>query len=73
MNHLDILFEIFSLQVPVPPQMVIYDIGCKLHQYVLNHEPVHFKNSIFLAIGEDTWDVPVATPWIVIHHLMLPP
>jgi len=25
------------------------DSGCKLHQYVLNREPVHFKNSIFLV------------------------
>ena len=33
----------------MPPQVIIYDNGCKLHQYVLNREPVHFKNSIFLV------------------------
>ena len=24
-------------------------MGCKLHQYILNREPVHFKNTIFLV------------------------
>ena len=42
-------FEIFLCRVPVPPQMIIYDNGCKLHQCVLNCEPVHFKNTIFLV------------------------
>ena len=67
-------FEIFLFRFPVPTQMIIYDNGCKLHQYVLNHEPVHFKNTIFLVDRfhwQDTWDVPAATPSIVIHHLML--
>ena len=42
-------FEIFLCRFPVPPQMIIYDNGCKLYQYVLNREPVHFKNTIFLV------------------------
>ena len=42
-------FEIFFCRFPVSPQVIIYDNGCKLHQYVLNREPVHFKNSIFLV------------------------
>ena len=27
--------------------MIIYDNSCKLHQYVLNHEPSHFKTFYF--------------------------
>ena len=42
-------FEIFLCRFPMPPQMIIYNNGCKLHQYVLNREPVHFKNTIFLV------------------------
>ena len=34
---------------PTPPKMIIYDNGCKLHQYALNREPVHFKNTVFLV------------------------
>ena len=69
-------FEIFLFRFPVPTQMIIYDNGCKLHQYVLNHKPVHFKNTIFLVDRfhwQDTWDVPVATPSIVMYNLTLPP
>ena len=39
-------FELFLCR---PPKMIIYYNGCKLHQYVLNREPVHFKNTIFLV------------------------
>ena len=39
----------FLCRFPTPPQTIIYDSGWKLHQYVLNHEPVHFKNTIFLV------------------------
>ena len=42
-------FKIFLCRFPTPPKMIVYDIGCKLHQYVLNREPVHFKNTIFLV------------------------
>ena len=42
-------FEIFVCRFPTPPKMIIYDNGCKLHQYVLNCEPVHFKNTVFLV------------------------
>ena len=39
----------FLCRFPTPPQTIIYDSGWKLPQYILNHEPVHFKNTIFLV------------------------
>ena len=42
-------FEILLCRFPTPLKMIIYDNGCKLHQYVLNREPVHFKNTVFLV------------------------
>lgn len=29
--------------------MIVYDNACKLHQYILNREPNHFKSTKFLV------------------------
>ena len=52
--------------------MTIYDNGYKLHQYALNCEPVHFKNTMFL-VDKFHWQgyVPAATPWMAKDHWML--
>ena len=42
-------FEILLCRFPTPLKMIIYNNGCKLPQYVLNREPVHFKNTVFLV------------------------
>lgn len=33
----------------VAPSVVIYDNGCNLHQYMLNHEPAFFENTWVLV------------------------
>ena len=32
-----------------PPTTIIYDNSCKLHQYLLNREPTHFKDTRFFV------------------------
>ena len=76
MNHLDILLTFFSgFLSQLRWSFTTMDVSL-INNYVLNHEPVHFKNTIFLVDRfhwQDMWDVPVATPSIVIYNLMLPP
>ena len=38
-------FEIFLSRFETPPTTIIYDNSCKLHQYTLNREPTHFKDT----------------------------
>ena len=42
-------FEIFLTRFETPPEIIIYDNSCKLHQYVLNRHPTHFKNTSFFV------------------------
>ena len=42
-------FEIFLTRFESLPKMIIYDNSCKLHQYVLNREPSHFKDTLFFV------------------------
>ena len=42
-------FEIFRSRFPAPPETIIYDNACKLHQYCLNREPAFFRNTKFLV------------------------
>ena len=42
-------FDIFLCRFVVPPTIIIYDNGCKLHQYALNREPRHFRDTTFLV------------------------
>ena len=41
-------FQIFFTRFLQPPKVIIYDNACKLHQYILNREPDHFKSTKFL-------------------------
>ena len=43
------LFKIFLTCFESLPKMIIYDNSCKLHQYVLNREPSHFKDTLFFV------------------------
>ena len=51
----------------VPPTIITYDNGCKLHQYALNREPRHFRDTTFL-VDRFHWrghtGCSVATHWI---------
>lgn len=42
-------FVVFATRWEQPPQRVIYDNACKLHNYCLNREPLLFKNTHFLV------------------------
>ena len=42
-------FELLLTRFHSMPEYIIYDNSCKLHQYVLNREPVMFQNTIFLV------------------------
>ena len=42
-------FDIFLTRFPTPPSCIIYDNACKLHTYVLNREPYHYRNTMFLV------------------------
>ena len=42
-------FEIFLSRFETPPTTIIYDNSCKLHQYTLNREPTHFKDTRFFV------------------------
>ena len=42
-------FEIFLTRFESPPKIIIYDNSCKLHQYILNREPTHFKDTLFFV------------------------
>ena len=42
-------FEIFLTRFETPPTIIIYDNSCKLHQYILNRQPSHFKNTSFFV------------------------
>lgn len=42
-------FEIFPTHFESPPTMIIYNNSCKLHQYILNREPSHLKNTCFFV------------------------
>ena len=42
-------FQIFLTRFLHPPKVIIYDNACKLHQYILNREPDHFKATKFLV------------------------
>ena len=53
-----------STRFETPPTIIIYDNSCKLHQYILNRQPSHFKNTRFsltVFTGEDTLGALVAT------------
>ena len=41
-------FEIFFTRFETPLS-IIYDNSCKLHQYILNRQPSHFKNTSFFV------------------------
>ncbi len=41
-------FRIFKTRFPTPPERIVYDNACKLHQYSLNCEP-HFRSTKFLV------------------------
>lgn len=38
-----------SILTNTAPKVIIYDNGCNLHNYCLNREPTHFKESWFLV------------------------
>ena len=42
-------FEIFLTRFEIPPAIIIYNNSCKLHQYILNRHPSHFKNTSFFV------------------------
>ena len=42
-------FQIFLTRFLQPPKVIIYDNACKLHHYILNREPNHFKSTKFLV------------------------
>ena len=42
-------FETFLTRFESPPRTIIYDNSCKLHQYTLNREPSHFKETVFFV------------------------
>lgn len=42
-------FELILTRFHSMPEYIIYDNSCKLHQYVLNREPVMFQNTTFLV------------------------
>ena len=42
-------FELLSTRFHSMPKYVIYDNSCKLHQYIINREPVMFQNTTFLV------------------------
>ena len=42
-------FNIFLTRFAEPPANIIYDNCCKLHQYCLNRQPAHFKNTRFFV------------------------
>ena len=45
------IFEIFLSRFEQPPiaTFIIYDNSCKLHQYILNRQPIHFQSTNFLV------------------------
>ena len=49
--HLDFLcrtvFDALYTRWQTPPKMICMDNGCKLHDFCLNREPMHFKNVDF--------------------------
>ena len=51
MNHQIFLSNNLRSQFKVAPNLVIYDIACKLHQYCLNREPAFFKHTQFVVNG----------------------
>ena len=40
--------DIFLICFETPPEIIIYDDSCKLHQYVLIQHPTYFKNTSFI-------------------------
>ncbi|XP_077986107.1 uncharacterized protein LOC144440592 [Glandiceps talaboti] len=42
-------FKIIKQRFQRAPRIIVYDNGCKLHQYCLNREPEFFKHTIFLV------------------------
>jgi hypothetical protein len=42
-------FEIFFTRFETPPDIIVYDNCCKLHQYILNRQPFHFKSTSFFV------------------------
>ena len=42
-------FELILTRFHSMPEYIVYDNNCKLHQYVLNREPVMFQNTTFLV------------------------
>ena len=49
-NHLVCRFKTTHVQISfiVAPEVVIYDNGCNLHNYILNREPHFFRKTQFL-------------------------
>ena len=41
--------NIFRHRFLRPPQVIVYDNACKLHQYCLNREPYFFQNTLFVV------------------------
>ena len=42
-------FQIFRTQFLKPPNVIVYDNACSLHQYCLNREPEFFKSTCFFV------------------------
>ena len=42
-------FEIFLTHFEQPPTTIIYDNSCKLHQYILYRQLIHFQSTNFLV------------------------